>query len=102
MLASIPASMVNQKSADLGIPNRFTVKSSRFSAPFPKFASRLAAKLAGISNSPHWSAPVRHAVSRRHTAATFDRGTAVTAQAKSAPPIGANRCKPGKTAVSLP
>jgi hypothetical protein len=30
MLASFPASMVNQKSTDLGIPNRFKLKSSRF------------------------------------------------------------------------
>jgi hypothetical protein len=38
MLASFPASMVNQKSTDLGIPNRFKLKSSRFStknAPIP-------------------------------------------------------------------
>jgi hypothetical protein len=31
MLASFPASMVNQKSTDLGIPNRFKLISSRFS-----------------------------------------------------------------------
>src|SRR6266446_8450175 len=31
MLASIPASMVNQTLADLGIPNRFNLSSSRFS-----------------------------------------------------------------------
>jgi hypothetical protein len=31
MLASFPASMVNQKSVDLGIPNRFSLISSRFS-----------------------------------------------------------------------
>src|SRR5215471_11499435 len=31
MLASFPASMVNQKSTDLGIPNRFSLNSSRFS-----------------------------------------------------------------------
>jgi len=31
MLASIPASMVNQKPADLGIPNRFKLNSSRSS-----------------------------------------------------------------------
>ena len=30
MLASIPASMVNQNSADLGIPIRFNLSSSRF------------------------------------------------------------------------
>src|SRR5207248_220816 len=30
MLASSPASMVNQKRLDLGIPNRFKVTSSRF------------------------------------------------------------------------
>jgi hypothetical protein len=39
MLASFPASMVNQKSTDLGIPNRFKLISSRFSRatrkPFP-------------------------------------------------------------------
>src|ERR1700742_882351 len=33
MLASFPASMVNQKRADLGIPNRFSLISSRFSCP---------------------------------------------------------------------
>jgi len=32
MLASCPASMVNQKPADLGIPNRFSLTASRFSA----------------------------------------------------------------------
>src|SRR5437868_6580267 len=32
MLASSPASMVNQKRLDLGIPNRFKVSSSRFNA----------------------------------------------------------------------
>jgi hypothetical protein len=32
MLASFPASMVNQKLPDLGIPNRFKLNSSRFSA----------------------------------------------------------------------
>jgi hypothetical protein len=31
MLASIPASMMNQKPLDLGIPNRFNFTSSRFS-----------------------------------------------------------------------
>src|SRR5215467_7238535 len=30
MLASFPASMVNQRSGDLGIPNRFRLNSSRF------------------------------------------------------------------------
>src|SRR6476646_9975264 len=30
MLASVPASMVNQKPTDLGIPNRFKLNSSRF------------------------------------------------------------------------
>lgn len=30
MLASSPASMVNQKRPDLGIPNRFKLTSSRF------------------------------------------------------------------------
>jgi hypothetical protein len=30
MLASFPVSMVNQKLPDLGIPNRFKLKSSRF------------------------------------------------------------------------
>jgi hypothetical protein len=34
MLASFPASMVNQKHTDLGIPNRFRLNSSRFSAAF--------------------------------------------------------------------
>ncbi|WP_194476604.1 hypothetical protein [Bradyrhizobium sp. CCBAU 53338] len=32
MLASYPASMVNQKHTDLGIPNRFNLTSSRFSS----------------------------------------------------------------------
>jgi hypothetical protein len=31
MPASFPASMVNQKPPDLGIPNRFSLNSSRFS-----------------------------------------------------------------------
>jgi hypothetical protein len=34
MLASFPASMVNQKPADLGIPNRFNLTTSRFSQKF--------------------------------------------------------------------
>ena len=33
MLASFPASMVNQKQTDLGIPNRFNLTPSRFSSP---------------------------------------------------------------------
>jgi hypothetical protein len=32
MLASFPASMVNQKAADLGIPNRFNLNSFRFNS----------------------------------------------------------------------
>src|SRR5438067_1990676 len=35
MLASSPASMVNQKRLDLGIPNRFKVASSRFNSSGP-------------------------------------------------------------------
>jgi hypothetical protein len=35
MLASFPVSMVNQKSTDLGIPNRFKLKSSRFRPTAP-------------------------------------------------------------------
>jgi hypothetical protein len=31
MLASVPASMLNQNRPDLGIPNRFNLKTSRFS-----------------------------------------------------------------------
>jgi hypothetical protein len=41
MLASYPASMVNQKQADLGIPNRFNLTPSRFinmARPTPKQA----------------------------------------------------------------
>jgi hypothetical protein len=45
MLASIPASMVNQKPADLGIPNRFKLSSSRFS-------SLIRMQSAPLSNSP--------------------------------------------------
>ena len=38
MLASLPADMVNQKLADLGIPNRFSLTSSRSSLlPGAKF-----------------------------------------------------------------
>jgi hypothetical protein len=33
MLASNPANMVNQKQADLGIPNRFKLTPSRFKTP---------------------------------------------------------------------
>jgi hypothetical protein len=45
MLASCPASMVNQKPADLGIPNRFRLNSSRFS-PARRFAHRARRALA--------------------------------------------------------
>jgi hypothetical protein len=45
MLASFPVSMVNQKLPDLGFPNRFKLKSSRFR--LVDIATRLAA-----SNSP--------------------------------------------------
>jgi hypothetical protein len=34
MLASYPASMVNQKQGDLGIPNRFDLTPSRFRSRF--------------------------------------------------------------------
>jgi hypothetical protein len=37
MLASFPASMVNQMPTDLGIPNRFKLTPSRFSSSFPGF-----------------------------------------------------------------
>src|SRR5262245_31304755 len=33
MLASFPASILNQSRTDLGIPNRFSLKSSRFRRP---------------------------------------------------------------------
>jgi hypothetical protein len=39
MLASFPASMENQKAADLGIQNRFNIKSFRFSHCIGKIAS---------------------------------------------------------------
>ncbi len=38
MPASFPASMVNQKRTDLGIPNQFSLISSRFSAADLTFA----------------------------------------------------------------
>ena len=41
MLASFPASIVNQKPADLGIQNRFNLTTSRFSA----FSRRVAPEL---------------------------------------------------------
>jgi hypothetical protein len=40
MLASYPASMVNQKHTDLGIPNRFRLKPSRFRLLLPGLANR--------------------------------------------------------------
>src|SRR5262249_45116770 len=40
MLASFPASMVNQRSGDLGIPNRFRLNSSRFSGKRGSSGSR--------------------------------------------------------------
>jgi hypothetical protein len=44
MLASFPASMVNQRSPDLGIPNRFSLNSSGFSTPIVKSADAPAAQ----------------------------------------------------------
>src|SRR5215831_19874662 len=41
MLASFPASMVNQKSTDLGIPNRFSLNSSRFRRETPRQRPKL-------------------------------------------------------------
>ena len=41
MLASVPASMVNQKPTDLGIPNRFKLNSSRFSWQYLRSYFRL-------------------------------------------------------------
>jgi hypothetical protein len=43
MLASFPASMVNQKSTDLGIPDRFSLNSSRSSKPLPQIDPKLVA-----------------------------------------------------------
>jgi hypothetical protein len=40
MLASFPANMVNQKQTDLGIPNRFSVNSSRFSRRLSEVARK--------------------------------------------------------------
>jgi hypothetical protein len=73
MLASFPASMVNQKSTDLGIPNRFKLKSSRFSPNVAAAASSTGipglARVAVISapstdpaaiievSKPYWLAP---------------------------------------------
>jgi hypothetical protein len=42
MLASIPASILNQTRPDLGIPNRFRLKSSRFS---PAMAAKVTERL---------------------------------------------------------
>jgi ABC-type molybdate transport system substrate-binding protein len=51
MLASIPASMVNQKPADLGIPNRFKLSSSCFSKT-PEAGKALIRFLAGPVAAP--------------------------------------------------
>ena len=57
MLASFPASMVNQKSTDLGIPNRFKLKSSRFSG-----LSRLTSAIAAYSLLVLWAAHRRERI----------------------------------------
>ena len=57
MPASFPASMVNQKPADLGIPNRFSLNSSRF-------------RLAGKTLSQRFK-PIERGSRQR---ALFDRG----------------------------
>jgi hypothetical protein len=45
MLASYPASMVNQKQADLGIPNRFDLTPSRFSKQWEPKIERASAEV---------------------------------------------------------
>jgi len=56
MLASFPASMVNQKAADFGIQNRFNTKSFRFSSKHC------------LDRGPHVSGDFEHtnSVSQRH------------------------------------
>ena len=51
MLASIPASMLNQNGPDLGIPNRIDLKTSRFSAAT---ASVIALPLGGLGLEVRW------------------------------------------------
>jgi hypothetical protein len=55
MLASIPASMVNQKPTDLGIPNRFKLSSSRFSDEYASGAAPRGASSSMSSNFCHRS-----------------------------------------------
>src|SRR5438477_10923427 len=60
MLASSPASMVNQKRLDLGIPNRFKVASSRF-----RLVDWWAGFWRSIESSRGFSTSVRSAAARR-------------------------------------
>lgn len=55
MLASYPASMVNQKHTDLGIPNRFNLTPSRFSVAR---ASGIKAELLPCQPGGHLPAPL--------------------------------------------
>jgi hypothetical protein len=60
MLASIPASILNQRPDDLGIPNRFTLKSSRSSVsevePYEvSFRGEAEGREPGIHNPGPWS-----------------------------------------------
>ena len=52
MLASIPASMVNQKLADLGIPHRFNLNQSRFRSGFCEAGERFRNQYAGFAKLP--------------------------------------------------
>jgi hypothetical protein len=61
MLASIPASMVNQNPTDLGIPIRFNLSSSRFSRN---------RTTAGLSNARRMEGPAMHAFPKTCAEAT--------------------------------
>jgi len=68
MLASFPASMVNQKPTDLGIPNRFKLNSSRFSI------SNVAAVPKDLRTSTAFSSlSARSPISRLHAGCNPER-----------------------------
>jgi hypothetical protein len=53
MLASDPASMVNQKQPDLGIPNRFNLNSLRFSCVLKRELRVAEGRLAPLKRALH-------------------------------------------------
>ena len=71
MLASFPASMVNQKLTDLGIPNRFKLNSSRFRATLAEDGGDTMLPRIAMMKALHRHLPRSEAAPRRKRARSY-------------------------------